>query len=309
MRATARLTQISTLALLMVAATMLPGGAAGAVPTINPNARAAVVDQDTAKFTAAVGKTDYLVITNNSTMVMFDVNYPITPGPGCVNAAGDPTIAICYPTDVAAVLAHVGDGNDTVVISTDIHVTDVEVHGGSGNDLLKNQPHKSYLTVKLFGEAGDDYLVDHWWGEHESLLYGGDGDDHLSCPDPVSNGYSAMVGGNGADTFAGKCEVDYSDRTTHVNISVDGIANDGAPGEGDNVLTSVGGVLGGSGDDVLSSTVSALLIGNGGTDWLFGSDFNDTLWAYDGAGGDIVSGGYGNDSCSVDAGDSVSFCE
>jgi Ca2+-binding RTX toxin-like protein len=310
MRATARLIQICTLATVMVAATVLPGGAAGAEPPqLNPNARASVVDQDTVKFTAAVGKSDHLVITSDSSMVMFDGGYPITPGAGCVNPAGDATVAICHPADVAAVLVYVADGNDTVVIHTDIHVTAVEVHGGSGNDLLYNDPYKSYLTVRLFGEAGDDNLVDNWWGEHHAQLYGGDGNDHLSCSQTANNWGSELYGGSGADIFAGKCMIDYSDRTTHVNVSIDGIANDGAPGEGDNVQTSVLGLFGGSGNDVFSSTVKTLLIGNDGADWLFGSDFNDTLWADDGAGVDIVFGGYGHDVCSVDAGDSVSFCE
>ncbi|GHJ47113.1 hypothetical protein Cs7R123_44550 [Catellatospora sp. TT07R-123] len=74
-------------------------------------------------------------------------------------------------------------------------------------------------------------------------------------------------------------------------------------------MSSVLGVLGGSGDDVLSTTVAARLVGNGGADWLIGSDFDDGIVAEDGAGGDLVLGGLGYDQCPVDAGDTVSGCE
>lgn len=119
-----------------------------------------------------------------------------------------------------------------------------------------------------------------------------------------------MNGGNGADTMSGKCAADYSDRSTPVNVTLDNTANDGGPGEGDNVWTSVYSVTGGSGNDVLSSPYGAAdLVGNAGNDMLFGSAYDDVLTG--GAGADFVDGFGGYDDCrgGNDVLDTVIYCE
>ena len=145
----------------------------------------------------------------------------------------------------ASIVVNAGDGNDKVVNNTDFGAT---LNGQGGNDSLTG----GSANDSLNGSSGND------------VLNGGLGADILQ-------------GGSGNDT------ADYSSRTTNLNISLDNIANDGAAGEHDNVMSDVETVLGGSGNDKLVGGPSAnLLEGNGGNDNLFGGAGNDTL---DGGGG------------------------
>src|SRR3954452_23906967 len=70
---------------------------------------------------------------------------------------------------------------------------------------------------------------------------GGPGNDRLS-------GFaSGLIGGPGADDLSGSfawAQYQYDTRTEGITVSLDNIANDGAPGEGDNVHAEVGGVDG-----------------------------------------------------------------
>jgi hypothetical protein len=278
----------------------------------NPNGTAYMVTAagatPIAKFIAGAGQTNNLTITSTSTTVVYDDDVPITAGVGCVHTTPDATVVTCYhPTgSIVDATAYLYDGNDSAVIYGDDHLWDVRVYGGTGDDLLKEADSNAYSDTWLYGEAGNDYLDDELTGEHRSWLDGGDGNDYLYCKDGTYG--SVMVGGNGADVFAGHCMVDYSARTTPVNVSIDGVANDGSPGEGDNVQTSVLGVQGGSGNDVLYSEVGATLVGNGGADFIVGSDYRDSIFADDGVGGDTVIGGGSYDDCHADPGDNVSSC-
>jgi Ca2+-binding RTX toxin-like protein len=77
--------------------------------------------------------------------------------------------------------------------------------------------------------------------------------------------------------------------------------NDGEPGEGDSLFT-VENVRGGTGRNVL--------VGNGNANTLQGGQSPDDITGADGiSGNDVVNGGPGGDSCSFDAGDSVTSCE
>ncbi|MEU8007892.1 hypothetical protein AB0B66_42610 [Catellatospora sp. NPDC049111] len=318
MRVTARLKLISKLTAFAVASALLPGVPAVAADRYDPytSAFATVVTApgqlQSVQFTAAVGKADYLIVTSNPTSLTFDGNYPITPAGGCAHVAGDLTKVTCPHGEYSyyQLRINVADGDDTVLLRYDKYVDIAEVRGGSGNDVLSHTPAaNSYVNVRLYGEAGNDQIEDRLIGLRRTLVDGGDGDDYLYCERTSGPQLSSMVGGGGADTFAGSCYVDYTARTTAVRVSVDDIADDGSPGEGDNVQTSIVGVLGGSGNDVLFSTVSAMLEGNGGADTLFGSDFDDILLAADGTGTDIVYAGYGHDKCKTDLGDTVAGCE
>ena len=109
------------------------------------------------------------------------------------------------------------------------------------------------------------------------------GDDRVR----TGEGADKFLGGRGPDGAddvnlgAGDDTVDYSERSSTVLYSADGAANDGAPGEGDN-LVGAEAFFSGSGDDVLEGSGAP-----GGTypvDRLFG-----------GAGDDVVVGGPGND--------------
>ena len=57
----------------------------------------------------------------------------------------------------------------------------------------------------------------------------------------MPNGADGLQGGGGAD------DVGYGKRNAGIAVSLDGVANDGEAGEGDNVGTDVETVSGGSG--------------------------------------------------------------
>lgn len=130
----------------------------------------------------------------------------------------------------------------------------------------------------LRGLGGDDVLV------------GGDGDDLLE-------------GGTGADVHAGEAGHDrasYLSRAAGVVVTVGAGADDGEPGEGDDVQADVERVYGGAGDDRLMGDESAeLLNGGAGADELYGMGGKDFLEG--GTGADLLSGGDGSDTADYAA--------
>jgi Ca2+-binding RTX toxin-like protein len=104
-------------------------------------------------------------------------------------------------------------------------------------------------------------------------------------------GHDLVSGGPGQDTVL------YDRRSTGIAVSLDGVANDGAPGEQDNILTDVESLYGGAGDD--------LLVGGDGNDFLDGRGGNDDLRG--GAGNDVISG-HGDDDL-IDGGTGADFMD
>ena len=178
----------------------------------------------------------------------------------------------------------------------------VVVNAGSGDDVV-NTAGVDKPTV-LNGSGGNDTLTT---GPASDALNGGDGNDLLD-------------GGNGSDYLsggAGQDRANYAARAAGVTVSLDNVANDGAPGENDDVRSDVEEIAGGSGDDVLTGNGSTnTLIGNGGDDQLYGGAGNDVLdggsgadQLYGQAGNDLLDGGTGTDYLSGGSGigDSVSY--
>ena len=88
---------------------------------------------------------------------------------------------------------------------------------------------------------------------------------------------------------------DYSARTAPVTADIDGVADDGEPGETDNVRTDVEDLVGGSaGDALIGGTTANSLRGGPGDDSLDGSDLDDLLDG--GPGADSLVGGTGTDT-------------
>jgi hypothetical protein len=148
---------------------------------------------------------------------------------------------------------------------------------------------------------------------------GGDGNDTLVAG-PAATAY--LLGGAGADVMtsdAGCCAVaGYADHDgAGVRVTLDGTANDGAAGEGDDVRTS--GVIGSPGPDVITGDARAnTLTGGGGADTLGGGGGDDSIdatlqaaQASDGPDGpDTVTCGAGNDVVVADESDRVGVdCE
>src|SRR5829696_3120693 len=106
-------------------------------------------------------------------------------------------------------------------------------------------------------------------------------------------GPNVLQGGSGADLLSGGAGPDvatYRARRSGVRVSLDDVADDGSPGEGDDVRSTVEDVLGGTGRDIL--------LGNARRNGLNGGPGNDTIQGREGA--DRLTGGAGRDR--VDAG-------
>jgi hypothetical protein len=162
-------------------------------------------------------------------------------------------------------------GNDVIVGSSGNDV----INAGGGNDTVCGRSGNDDMS----GDTGTDWLN------------GNLGNDQ----------FREGSGPSGADRIDGEGGLDkvrYGGRLTAVNVTLNGIANDGATGEGDNVLPSVEQVVGGNGGDTLTGNGFAnTLEGFGGADRLRGGAGNDTLVG--GAGGDSVFGETGLDALNL----------
>jgi Ca2+-binding RTX toxin-like protein len=172
------------------------------------------------------------------------------------------------------------------------------VNGGAGNDVVNG------AAADLTGADGADDLRG---GAGTDTLLGVDGNDKLDGgPDA-----DVMDGGDGTDT------VDYEGRPRKVTVTLDDVANDGEPLEGDNVRRNVENVLGGTLGDDLSGDSDAntldggpgedLVVGNGGVDMLQGGNAPDVIWARDGK-RDRVNCGDDGDLAITDPEDAVRDC-
>jgi hypothetical protein len=183
----------------------------------------------------------------------------------------------------------------------------VRLVGSDGDDTLSVQvnPGAIKVAVTLDGGAGNDRLN----GAYEpTTLLGGPGDDTLSGDSNRSRGSNAD--GRGPDVFSGgdgRDEVSYYlHGATSITVTIDGQANDGVPGEGDNVMTDVEnleGLVGGSNDFTGSDGPNELHGSSAGDDVLRGGGGNDRLLGFDradklegGDGDDYLEGGFGDDT-------------
>lgn len=215
-----------------------------------------------------------------------------------------------FADDVSALFLEALDGSDVAQLNgVGLPATLI---GGAGDDnLLYNAG-----SVRLEGNAGNDTLTS---GGSGDTLVGSDGNDSLlgaGGNDALegSAGNDTLDGGTGNDTLsggtggdlliggAGTDLLDLSARIADLNISLDGVDNDGEPGETDNVGTDVEIIIGGLGDDVIVAlgTGSYQLTGGPGNDTVFAAAGDDTLEGGDGA--DLLSGGAGTNSFDGGAG-------
>jgi hypothetical protein len=146
----------------------------------------------------------------------------------------------------------------------------VSVHLGDGDDRIQQD-----VGGFLDGGEGDDELSGAAPGGATFVFQGGPGSDRIEA------------GGQGAAT------VSYADHTDGVAVRLNGVADDGTPGEGDNVVGHITGLRGGAGADYLEAGPTA--------SGLFGEGGNDTLVASPEADG--LDGGEGDDQLLAGAGD------
>ena len=151
-----------------------------------------------------------------------------------------------------------GQGGEADFIASDVE----NLTGGQGADVLTGNDANNSLR----GEGGADRL---------SGLGGNDFfEEGLSA-----SGADLISGGAGTD------RVRYAERNVGVRVSLDGAANDGAPGEGDNVIPDV--------EQITGSPQADVLIGSSLANTVFGLGGDDTINPLGGA--DAVHAGDGND--------------
>jgi Ca2+-binding RTX toxin-like protein len=148
---------------------------------------------------------------------------------------------------------------------------------GEGDDVQTENVAGGVAADVLSGDAGPNLLQGRYG---DDLLYGHGGNDNIDG----SGGNDTTIGGAGADILNGNTGIDtadYSARGNPVNVTLDGVQNDGAVAEGDNVRAE--NVIGGQGDDqITGDAADNTLDGGPGVDVLRGLDGNDTLLARDG---------------------------
>jgi Ca2+-binding RTX toxin-like protein len=188
-------------------------------------------------------------------------NDPVTAGGTSLNLNGDAyrDVTVTTATGVGRVTVSLGEGTDSFsgigggVLGTTLFGFPLVVYGGAGNDTLRG----GVRADELYGDAGDDALTADLLATLGADIYGGGADE-----DSLS----------------------YALRTTSVTVTLDGVANDGAVGEGDDARADI-----------------EVLIGGAAADTLTGAATNNTISG--GAGNDIIDGAGGDDLLNGEAGD------
>ncbi|HEX6711878.1 MAG TPA: calcium-binding protein [Thermoleophilaceae bacterium] len=209
---------------------------------------------------------------------------------------GEDTVYYVRSANVAVSLdSATGDGEagESDNVSSDVE----DATTGSGSDTLTGNDGRNVLDGGQGGDVvnglgGNDVLMDSGGDRAADTLNGGDGDDLMAA----GAGPDAYNGGDGEDGVN-----DYAGRAFAVTVTLDGVADDGGDGEGDNVGADVEDVTGGSAADSLTGNgADNELAGGAGDDTIAGGDGNDGLSG--GAGRDVVDGGAGRDDLDGGAG-------
>jgi Ca2+-binding RTX toxin-like protein len=266
----------TTALLLVIAALAVP--AAASAGTVSYTG-------DTLTFDASPGEQNYvLAYASNdcgglaTPCLWVSDSYALAVPAGCERGGFYDSAVVCPQPN--SIVMHLGDRNDAALDWNGPSTID----GGSGDDTIFGNGAGDRLT----GGDGNDDLVG---GPGDDVLDAGPGNDMLEYQ---PGGYSVMqeAGPNdtaGTDELHGGPDNDslsYGQRSDPLTITMDGQANDGAPGENDLIDSDIEEVDGGQAND--------RMIGNAGANVLVGADGNDTIDG--GAGGDTLDGTMGNDT-------------
>jgi hypothetical protein len=163
-------------------------------------------------------------------------------------------------------------------------LTSVVVSLGDRDDEYDGSPERVATQLDL-GDGDDSAAIDTRAGVLNTLT-GGDGDDELdigrsSGADLVNGGEDQ--GGDDQDTVTYASRPFAASATIGITIVLDGVANDGASGEGDNVQADVEKVVGTSRNDSLTGSAGRdTLEGGLGVDSFTGNAGVDTFRLRDG---------------------------
>jgi Ca2+-binding RTX toxin-like protein len=283
-------------------------------------ATAATISYDggTLVYKATPGQADKVIVSmaaDDSGRVAIQNNQPdiAFPTDRCEDHSGGYGDAYVWCDAPQTISADLGDGDDSWSLADDPPGSATEtVDGGAGNDRLEG-------PGTLTGGAGNDTLTG---STGNDSLDGGDGNDVVDG----QGGNDQVLGGAGDDTVRGdhyedagtdvidggpgydKLDEDYTSRFTDnhplAGFSLGGGADDGRPGENDDVRNvesldlSVGGTV--TGTDA-AETLYWGQVGDPITVRAAGG--NDTIHSGDGA--DVVDGGAGDDQIDAGFGDDV----
>lgn len=235
---------------------------------------------------------------------------PITPGAGCFLDDAPTGRVRCARGGIDRFVISTAGGDDWLAKHLNCVGCGVGLVAdlGPGNDLLRG----TAVADVIRGGPGNDFIASY---EGNDSLDGGPGDDDF---DPAP-GADDVVGGDGYDRITY-----WKSAAQPVNVSLDDVANDGQPKEGDNIHSDVEDLTGGDGGDTLIGSAGAnvirgdlsgdtasgddLIDGGGGADVLMGDGGADTIRARDGI-ADSVDCGPGTDTAIVDTIDTVRACE
>ncbi len=183
-------------------------------------------------------------------------------------AAGAASLSVSDIDTLSGIEAVIGGlGNDSITGNSDAN----SLSGGDGNDRLDggdgNDTLDGGLTDDvLYGGAGNDRLEG---AQGRDTLYGDAGDDTLSG----GLGNDVLVGGFDRDW------VDYSYTSQSLSVSLNSVGDANitvTAGSDVDIITQVQGILGGSGNDTISTTQNnTSMSGGSGNDSLTGGAGND----------------------------------
>lgn len=307
------LRRAGTLVALLAACLGAGGAATAQAGTLSSEGGALV-------FRAAPGERNFISVSPSSMTpgtIRFDDS--TSPGSGGLcTSESEFTTAVTCPMH-GAIRIETGDNNDVVNLPDELASVAFTVDGGAGDDTLRGGAFAERAET-LIGGPGNDKISG---GPGDDVLRGGDGDDELEGQagndqlfgeggnDKLrgdgyrDTGADVIDGGAGFDQTDGDWMVESGSFQPPITVSLDGAANDGRPGEGDNVtslekiyLNAPATLTGGEDADEFTvfntSNGPSKLVGNGGDDKLTAFDYNDVVDG--GAGNDTLAGGYGDDT-------------
>jgi len=284
------------------------------------------VDGDALVFRAAPGEANDLYVADEDGRVILDDSAAITVASApCDRLEFDPVGRVRCDVPAGGVRAELGDGDDVLRVGAPLPGgRTLTADGGPGADRMTGGATGDVLS----GDEGNDDLKG---GHGNDLLDGGPGNDRVLGEDEadVVRGGAGddVVGGGGtaahADVIDGGPGIDALDEYEYTggtsapaSVTLDGVADDGRAGEGDQVTDVerikllVPAVLDASALPgpveltVFNTTATgSRLVGTAGNDTLTGYSFDDVIVG--GAGADLVFGGYGNDTITGGPGSDV----
>lgn len=300
--------------------TLVALAAIATLPVAGAQAAAISYDGDTLVYTAAPGESNWPYIGNGvGGRILISDHYDATfPADRCLGADGE------YACDMPdRIRLDLGDGSDRngfrdgYVGTTPVDVfggpgadsleahydapTPVRLDGGDGNDGLRGYG----ADDVLIGGAGDDTLNGSGGSDE---LRGGEGNDTLKPDDQAAPSADIADGGPGIDLLEDYVQYFPGGGGVHppTTITFGGGADDGRPGEGDDITSVERMTAYVSGRFVLTDAAEDLQIwanmdsgasvaeGHGGNDIITGHDAVETIDG--GTGDDRIEGGFNHDT-------------